>query len=179
MATCIALLRGVNVGGKRMIAMADLRDMLESLGMGNVRSLLQSGNLVFESGRSPAQLEALLEKESLKRLALATTYFVRTADQWKAVVAKNPFTAEAKSDPGFLHVHVLKESAGAVQLKALEAAIKGRERAKLGTQHAYLMYPDGAGRSKLTTAILDRHLGMGTARNWNTTLKLEAMACEP
>ena len=89
MATNIALLRGVNVGGNRKVAMSDLRAFLSRLGLGDPRSLLQSGNVVFRSDASPAKLEAMLEAEAGERLGLQTTFFVRTAEEWRSVVARN------------------------------------------------------------------------------------------
>jgi uncharacterized protein (DUF1697 family) len=168
MTTYIALLRGVNVGGNTMISMADLRERAARLGLQEPRTLLQSGNLVFRSGKSPAQLEKLLEKE------LGVAVFVRTAAEWKAVVAANPFPDEAKSDPGRLVVLCLKDARDAADLAP---AIAGPEVARGKGRAIYLYYPDGQGRSKLTNAVIERKLGTsGTARNWNTTLKLAALA---
>jgi len=99
--TYVALLRGINVGGHKPVAMADLRDLLTQLGLADARSLLQSGNLVFgANGRTAAQLERLLEAEAEKRLGLQTDFFIRTAKEWKGVVAHNPFRKEATRDPG-------------------------------------------------------------------------------
>jgi uncharacterized protein (DUF1697 family) len=176
MTTCIALIRGINLAGARRMSMADLKAMLVSLKLKEPRTLLQSGNLVFiDPTRTPEQLESLLEKETEKRLGMKSEYFVRTAEEWKEMVAKNPFTDEAKRDPGHLILHVLKGPVTVAQVKTLQGAIAGREVAKHGSRHVYLTYPDGAGSSKLTSVILDRHLGRGTARNWNTVLKLLAM----
>jgi len=164
MTTHIALLRGINVGGNKMISMADLRARAERLGLEEPRTLLQSGNLVFRSRKSPAQLEKLLEKE------LGVTVMVRTAEEWKAVVAANPFPDEARNDPGRLVVLCLKEARNAADL---QPAIVGREVARGKGRELYLYYPDGQGTSKLTNALIERKLGTsGTARNWNTTLKL-------
>jgi uncharacterized protein (DUF1697 family) len=105
----VALLRAINVGGHKQVAMADLRDLLTQLGFVDARSLLQSGNLVFRSrARTGAQLERLLEASAAKRLALQTDFFVRTADELKAIVTHNPFSEEGKRDPGHLVVVFLK-----------------------------------------------------------------------
>jgi uncharacterized protein (DUF1697 family) len=161
-----------------MVAMADLRQLLTNLRFANPRSLLQSGNLVFESdARNTAQLERLLEAEANKRIHLQTEFFVRTAKEWAAAVAANPFPAEAKRDPARLLIVALKDSPSANAVKALQAAITGRETIRAKGHHAYIVYPDGVGKSKLTTAVIDKHLGTrGTARNWNTTLKIAALA---
>ena len=99
-------LRAINVAGKRMVPMADLRAMIESLGF-KARTLLQSGNIVLGGRGSGAKLEALLESETEKRLGLKTEYLVRSSVEWDDLVANNPFPAEAKADPGHLVVLAL------------------------------------------------------------------------
>lgn len=176
MTSYLALLRAVNLGGKTMIGMADLRALLAELGLAEPRSLLQSGNLLFRGeGRTPAELESLLSTETEGRLGLKTDFFVRTADEWDAVVASNPFPAEAESDPGHLVVMALKVAPEAAAVAALQAAIVGRETVRAVGRQAYLVYPDGIGESKLTIQRIEKLLGTrGTGRNWNTTLKLQA-----
>ena len=176
MSICIALLRGVNIVGRKMVPMSELRAMAEAARLANARTLLQSGNLVFESAKSVSALEKLLEGKIEERLGLTTDVHVRTAYEWHAVVAANPFAKEAKNDPSHLLVHVMRAAPMREQLASLRRAIAGRERIEIDDRHAYIVYPDGVGGSKLTTALLDRHLGTrGTARNWNTVLKLAAM----
>lgn len=179
MTTYLALLRGINVGGHKMVAMADLRDLLTNLGFGGVRSLLQSGNLVFSSERrrSAAALERVLEEAAATRLRVQSDFLVRSAEEWKTVVASNPFREEAKSDPSHLLVVFLKEAPRARNVAALRAAIAGRERVRVKGREAYCVYPDGVGRSRLTHAIIEKQLGTrATGRNWNTVLKLGALA---
>ena len=162
----IALLRGINVGGHRLVAMVDLRAMLTDLGFDDVRSLLQSGNLVFRSPQTGARLEHLLETEAQKRLGLETEFLVRTAAEWGAVVATNPFPKEAERDPGHLVVMFCKQSPG----KALEVTGAKREVVRAKGSEIYIVYPDGMGHSRLKLDV------RGTARNWNTVLKLAALA---
>jgi uncharacterized protein (DUF1697 family) len=178
MTTYIALLRGINVGGKNIIAMAALKQMFEALEFANVRTLLQSGNILFDApARKTNDLESLLEAETKKRLKAEPHYFVRTAKEWSEILAHNPFPREAKTDPGRLHVLALKSSPSAAQAKALREAIRGRETFEMGTRHAYVYFPDGAGNSKLTPRLLETKLGTrATARNWNTAQKLLALA---
>ena len=170
----IALLRGINVGGHSQVAMADLRSLLAKLGFRDVQSVLQSGNLVFRSGgKAGERLERLLEAEAKKRLGLESVFFVRSAEEWEEVVAENPFPVEAKRDPARLVAVILKEAPSAKAVKALQAAIVGREVVRAVGKQAYITYPDGQGRSKLTNAVIEKHLGTrGTARNWNTVLRL-------
>ena len=106
-------------------------------------------------------------------------FFVRSAAEWQALVAKNPFPREARSDPGHLIAIALSGAPGAAELEALEAAITGRERVRLVGRTAYAVYPDGVGRSRLTMALIEKKLGVrGTGRNWNTVLKLAALLNE-
>ena len=178
MTTCIALLRGVNLAGHRQVAMADLRKLVTGLGFADVRSLLQSGNLLFRtSNRSGAKLEQMLEAEIEKRLGLQSDCFVRTAEEWRAIIARNPFRKEAERDPGHLTVTFLKAAPDAAQVRALQAAITGPEIVRADGRQAYIVYPIGVGRSRLTSALIDKKLGTrGTGRNWNTVLKLAALA---
>ena len=178
MTTHVALLRAINVAGHNKVRMAELRDLLADLGFANVQSLLQSGNLVFDSrAGTPARLESTLEQAARDRLQLETAFFVRTAKEWAEIVAGNPFPDEAKRDPGHLVVMSLKGAPDREHVTALEKAIVGREVVRAGGRHLYLVYPDGIGRSKLTNASIERKLGtQGTARNWNTVLKLAALA---
>lgn len=174
----VALLRGVNVGGHKMVAMSDLRAMLEELGFADCRSLLQSGNLVFEASgrRATSRLEAELGRETQDRLGVVTDYFVRSAKEWSEIMAANPFPGEARDDPGHLLLLALRDAPSAAQAKALAAAIPGREVVKVVDRHAYALYPDGMGRSKLTPGLIEKHLGTrATSRNWNTVTKLQAL----
>ncbi len=177
MTTYVALLRGINVGGRNMVAMAELRQMCERIGLEDVRTLLQSGNVVFRSAAGePGRLEARLEQETAKRLGVKPAYFVRTADDWASLVRLNPFREEAESDPGHLLAVLMRQPATKAAVSALRAAIPGRERVEARGREAYFYYPDGVGRSKVTPALIEKHLGgAGTARNWNTVLKLHAL----
>lgn len=179
MTTHVALLRGINVGGHKPVAMSELRDLFTELGFLDARSLLQSGNLVFKTSdaRTGASLERLLEAEAQKRLALQTDFFVRTAAEWKAIVAHNPFREEAERDPGHLIVMFLKAAPGVKDVAALRAAITGPEVVRADGKQAYIVYPSGIGRSRLTNAVIERTIGTrGTGRNWNTVVKLGALA---
>jgi len=176
--THIGLLRAVNVAGRNAVAMRDLRDLLGDLGLRDPQTLLQSGNVVFRSETaSTAELEHLLSDAAVRRLGIETDFFVRTAGEWRAVIANNPFPAEADRDPGRLLVICLKDAPGRAAVAALRASITGREVLRANGAHAYVVYPDGVGRSKLTMAVIERALGTrATGRNWNTARKLDALA---
>lgn len=178
MTTYIGLLRAINLGAYNKIKMADLRQLLVDLGLEDPKTLLLSGNVVFRSPSQPAaKLERLLQEATAKHLGVTTEYFVRTGKEWGAIVGANPFPAEAKQDPGRLVMMCLKDAPSTAAVKALQSAIKGREVVRAKGPQAYFVYPDGMGRSKLTITLIERMLGTrGTARNWNTVMKLGALA---
>lgn len=179
MPATICLLRAVNLGAHGKIAMPALKAFFEELGL-PARTLLQSGNVVFQSkGKADAKAEAKLEKESAAKLGLRTGFFLRSAADWQAVIDANPFPEMAKNDPGHLVLMVLKEAPAAKALEQLRAAIKGREMVSLKGRELYVTYVDGIGRSKLTNLVIESRLGTSsTGRNWNTVLKLAALAKE-
>lgn len=172
----IALLRAVNVGGVK-VSMADLKTLLVDLGFEDVRTLLNSGNVVFRSkGTNGMDLEEALEKEFAKRAGRPTEFFVRTAEEWKSIIDRNPMTDQARRDPGHLLLVVLKRAPSNQEVESLRAAIVGPEIVQADGKQAYIYYPAGVGQSKLTAKLIEKHLGSpGTGRNWNTVLKLAAM----
>lgn len=174
----IALLRAVNLAGYNKVGMADLRELLVGLGFTDARTLLQSGNIVFSGGsKSTTALEQTLERAAAKQLGLETDFFVRTATEWQEVIDANPFPRDAKEDPGHLLAVIVKHDLAAAKVTALQNAIVGREVVRAKGRCAYIVYPDGIGRSKLTSALIEKTLGTrGTGRNWNTVLKLAAVA---
>jgi uncharacterized protein (DUF1697 family) len=170
----VALLRAVNLAGLNTVAMADLKALVIGLGFGDAHTLLNSGNLVFSGGnKTTALLEQMLERAAAKQLGIDTDFLVRTATEWQAIVDANPFPREAKDDPSHLVAVILKDEVSAANVTALQKVIVGREVVRAEGRCAYIVYPDGIGRSKLTSATIEKKLGTrGTARNWNTVLKL-------
>jgi uncharacterized protein (DUF1697 family) len=170
-----AFLRAVNVAGNQL-SMTALKELVEDLGLESPRSLLQSGNLIFDAGKQKAvELEELLARETEKRLKTRTEYFIRDAKALTQIIEDNPFAREAKADPAHLVVFFLKRRPSAASVSELQAGIKGPEVVKSGERHVYITYPAGQGRSKLTNAVIEKALhSRGTARNWNTILKMHA-----
>jgi uncharacterized protein (DUF1697 family) len=177
MTSYVALFRGINVGGNKMIPMAELRELLEAEGFADVKTLLQSGNAVFKSkSANAAALESQLEKLVAKKFGHAVDIIVRNRAWCEKIIEGNPFPAEARNDPSHFLVVALKSAPTAAGLVALKSAISGGEYFEAGERCLYLVYPAGIGRSKLTNALIDRKLGTsGTARNWNTMLKIVAL----
>lgn len=174
--TYIALLRAVNLGGRR-VAMAPLRDCLCALGLTDVRTYLQSGNAVFASAATaPERIASRVEDALSDRFGIEVPTVVLTATELAHVVAANPypeFTATpTKLVTLFLSAPVPPDVANAFSLADLP------EDGVIGDRVVYLHYPDGQGRSKLTPQVLQRRLGgiWGTARNWRTVQALHDLA---
>jgi len=172
----IALLRGVNVGGRKVLK-DDLLGLAKDLGFDEAKTLLASGNLVlWGKAEADAHLETRLEDGLEKRLSLRTEFFVRTPAELKAIIDANPYPDEAKCHPNHLLVHFMKSPLPNGDEATLRAAITGPETFKAGTRELYIDYPDDVGHSMLDRDWKKtRRAPLGTARNWNTVLKLAAM----
>lgn len=159
--TYVALLRGVNVGGHKKLKMEDLRRTFESLGYTNVRTVLQSGNVIFDAKAKPRDLESVL----------GTPVVLRTQAEIRRVIADNPFPDEAENDPGRLLVVFL--SAPLPSDAVLRATALPSEKFVVKGKEIYIYFAHGAGRSKLAESLTEKKLGVvPTARNWNTVQKL-------
>jgi uncharacterized protein (DUF1697 family) len=174
MESYVALLRAINVGGNNKVGMADLREMLGDMGFENAKTLLQSGNAVFQCAkRSETALEAELESATKDRFVVDIDYVVRSSRDVDQVIAKNPFPDAAKTDPSHLVVMFFKSAPSRETLEGVRGAIKGREEIELIGREAFITYPDSIGTSKFTGNVIEKKFGVrGTARNWNTVLKL-------
>lgn len=167
----ICLLRGVNVGGVKVL-MTELKAVAADLGLANPRTLLASGNLVVDSAADPADLEARLEAGIAARFGRPIEVMVRTPDQWAALIAANPFPEQAATDCSRLLVMVMKAGVADGALETLQGYAVGDERAAVVDGSLYLWCADGIGRSKMAEKAVPRLTGVGTGRNWNTVLKL-------
>ena len=177
MARQIVLLRGINVGGNRRVAMADLRALLTSLGYGEVRTHLQSGNVIVESTDKPQRLKAVIERGLADELGLEIEVFVRTRDELAAVIARDPLGAVADNPSRYIVTFLSgKPDAAAVRDAAAHA---GRERFVAHGRELYAWHPDGVRDSALAKLLSEKRLGVtATARNWNTVRKLLELADE-
>lgn len=175
MKTYIALFRGINVGGNNMLPMKELKRVLEKDGCQDVRTYIQSGNVILTSSiTDPAKLARRLSAAILKSHGFEPRVMVLSADELQRAASGNPFAA-AVDNPAALHLFFLEASPRSPDLKALEALKTKTEAFALQGAVFYLHTPDGLGRSKLATRI-ERSLGVqGTARNWRTVTTLLSM----
>ena len=172
MSTWVLLLRGVNVGGAGKLPMGELVGMLESLGLENVRTYIQSGNVVFESKR---QISAELAEEIAAvihdRKGFRPTVLILNPRQLHDAAASNPFEG-AEEHPKSVHLFFLSSAPSDPDIDALTELSSSTERFHLTDEVFYLYAPDGVGRSKLAKRA-ERILGVPvTARNWRTVTKL-------
>lgn len=177
MASAVALLRAVNVAGSGMLAMADLRACANRAGAEAVRTVLQTGNLIFAASgpHGAGSWETRLAEALAAQAGLCTEVIVRTRADWSRLIADNPFADVAADTPARLAVFALKHAAAEDDAGTLAASITGPERIALRGNTLYAHYPDGMGRSKLTGKRIERALGTpATARNWNTVRKIMA-----
>jgi uncharacterized protein (DUF1697 family) len=172
----IALLRAVNVGGRK-VPMADLRALCASLGWEKAETYIQSGNIVFEAAGEARKLEEALEAAIRKRFDLDVPSIVRSAAEWRKIVAGNPFAAVAEATPNWVLLGLAKHKIGAGAAAAIVARAIAGERVEAVGEALWFHYPEGVGTSKLTPALIDRAAGSPvTGRNWRTVLALEEMA---
>jgi uncharacterized protein (DUF1697 family) len=169
----VALLRGINLGARNRVAMKDLRTLVEELGGENVRTYLQSGNVVFE-GR--ALSEDALAKAIRESLGVDVTVLVRTKAELDKLVRGNPF---AKADPATLHVTFLDAAPAKDRARKLGEREFEPDEFQVAGREVYLRCPNGYGRSKLSNAFLEKQLDVrATTRNWKTVTALAELAGE-
>lgn len=172
---CVALLRGINVGGNNRVPMAELRELAVELGWSDVETYIQSGNLLFRGPGELPTLEAELEAAIERRFGFAVPTVVRSRRAWAAYVAGNPLVEASRVEPKLVHLALAKRPPAAGAVEALRARAADGERIEGVADALWIHYPQGAGRSKLTPTLFDRLAGSPvTARNWNTVLELAA-----
>lgn len=176
MSTFIALFRGINVGNAKRVPMRVLRTVLGDLGFGNVRTLMNSGNAVFDATGSSAHLHAkAIAAAIVHTLSIDVPVIVKSAGQLDGIVAENPFVGVAM-DPSRLFVAFTQEAHGLAVLKKIESLASPAERFVVGGHAAYLHCTTGILHGNAGVALLGKHGKTATTRNWATTLKRHALA---
>ena len=175
MGRMVALLRAVNVGGRKL-PMAELRALCAELGWSDIATYIQSGNLVFTAPGKADEIEAMLEKAIEKEFGLDVPVIIRSKADWAKYPGLNPFPKAAKDAPAKLHLLLSKKPPAKGAAEAIQARAKAGEQVKQDGDGLWIHYPEGAGASKLTPSLIDRAIGSSaTARNYNTVLKLREM----
>ncbi|MDR7068786.1 uncharacterized protein (DUF1697 family) [Pseudoxanthomonas japonensis] len=175
MTTYIALLRGINVGKAKRIAMADLRALLEELGYTDVATLLNSGNVVFRSSKkTSAKIAAEISSAIAAQLTIDVPVIVKSTKELAAIIADNPF-ADTATDPSRLLVAFTPDAGTLSALDAIAPKVVAPEQFLVGTHAAYLHCASGILESKAGEALVGKAGRAATTRNWTTVLKLQAL----
>lgn len=177
MTTYIALLRGINVGGNKIIKMLDLKAMFQTLGFENVRTYIQSGNVVFESDEgSESLLTGVIERKIHEVFGFEVSVMIRTLAEMEEVITNNPFQLTEPEAFKKWYVSFLPAEPSAEALDKLRTYENGPDKVCFVGREMYILYEVSVSQSPLFKVPFDRILGMTiTARNWNTVNKLAAM----
>ncbi|HEY4431798.1 MAG TPA: DUF1697 domain-containing protein [Paenibacillus sp.] len=177
MTTYIALLRGINVGGNKIIKMQDLKTMFQSLGFHNVRTYIQSGNVVFESDEeSENLLSEIIERQIHEVFGFEVAVMIRTLAEMVEVIANNPFQLSEPEAFKRWYVSFLPAEPSVEALDKLRIYEDGPDKIRFVGREMYVLYDVSVSQSPLFKVPFDKILGMSvTARNWNTVNKLVTM----
>jgi len=176
MKTFISLLRGINVGGQKIIRMEELRSLYEDLKLSNIQTYVQSGNVIFDSNDSNAsKITELIETQIINILGYSVSVFIRNSNDFHRIINSNPFT-ERKEDPAKLHVTFLYRTPSQ---SSLDVPDTGLDECILQGEEILLFCPNGYGRTKLTNSFFEKKLNIPcTTRNWKTVNALYRIANE-
>ena len=177
MTAFVSLFRGINVGGHQQVRMDELKALHASLGLRDVVTYIQSGNVVCTSDdTNMTQLRQQIEEGFAQKFGFRVNVILRTAADLDAIIANNPFQSQSIQEPKRLLVLFLATSPESSGLEDLQKTYSGPEELRLIGQDLYIYYPNGIGRSKLSLTLLEKKLkAVGTGRNWNTVLQLQKM----
>jgi uncharacterized protein (DUF1697 family) len=173
----ISMLRGINVGGHKRIRMDQLRASFEALGFEQVKTYIQSGNVVFKAGKlSPAALSRRIEERILSDFGFSAAVISRTANEIATTIKNNPFLNQSGIDPEKLHVAFLSEPPAPSALNKLAKLTLKPDQSRCLGREVYLYFPNGVSGSSLWKHPLDGVLSVvTTTRNWKTVNSLDQM----
>jgi uncharacterized protein (DUF1697 family) len=177
MTTFLSLLRGINVGGNRKVKMDDLKTVYEALGLWDVVSYIQSGNVVFKSTDADTEhLQRRIEDGIENKFGFHVDVVIRTLDDLNTIVENNPFQNQPDKESKWVAVMLLAARPDISAQEALLSTYVGPEEIFFSGKEMYIYYVDGMGRSKLSHSFIEKKLKTtGTVRNWNTILKLQEL----
>ncbi len=177
MTTYIAMLRGINVSGKNIIKMTDCRKSMQDLGLDDVTTYIQSGNIIFKTPAIPiTKLTKLIQQKIKDDFGISASVTVKTLANLKKTIDNNPFLKLNNHAPSTLHVTFLSESPTKINIEKL-SKIQSQDEAWVRDDEIYLYCPNGYGRTKLTNNYFERTLLVSaTTRNWKTISRLYELA---
>ncbi len=177
MAIYISMLRGINVGGNKIIKMNQLRKSVEALGFEQVKTYIQSGNVAFKTGKiATSALSKKIEKKILNDFGFSVSVISRSSDEMAKTVANNPFLKQRDVDPEKLHVMFLSEAPAPAALKKLSSVTVPPDQCRSVGREIYFYLPNGVSQSVLFKSPVDRILAViATTRNWKTVNSLHQM----
>jgi uncharacterized protein (DUF1697 family) len=179
--TYISLLRGINVSGQKKIRMQDLRECYHGMGFRNVRTYIQSGNVVFESeGTNIEDVKSRIEEGLKRRFGFDVNVVMRSRQDWQRLIASPLFSDIKAKEPSKLYVVFFSKPIGGIpELDAFEQVRADSETFRFGRTEIYLHLPQGAARTKLSGNFIEKHLNIPvTARNWKTVTALYGLLTE-
>jgi uncharacterized protein (DUF1697 family) len=179
MPTYISMLRGINILGRKRVEMARLREMFEGMGFEQVRTYINSGNVVFKTGKNATStLSKRIEERMASEFGLTVLVITRTAAELGKAIDGNPFVKESRSDPSKVFIGFMAQVPQEDAVEKLLARAAKAEQVHCCSKEIYVYYVDGMGRARLLThGVVERVLAVPTTmRNWNTVSKLYEMA---
>jgi uncharacterized protein (DUF1697 family) len=176
----IALLRGINIGAHKRMKMEKLRASCEGLGFAEVKTYIQSGNVIFKAPKlSPTALSKKLGECIVKDFGFSAEVISRSREEMKEIIDNNPFVKERGMDSSKLHVAFLSDAPSISGLRKLQELTLAPDRVSVGNKEIYFYFPNGVSGSSLWKHPLDKVLSVaGTMRNWKTVTTLYQMATE-
>lgn len=177
MATYISFLRGINVSGKNMIGMADLKKLFGNLGFTDIQTYVQSGNVIFRAENTdPGKAEKMITEAIRCEFSFEVPVIVLTPAKLERIINGNPFRDDPGKDPSFMHVTFLASAPAAFDPTQILAKKAEGEEIAFSDEAVYLFCPNGYGNTKLSSQFLENKLGVtATTRNWRTTMQLREM----
>ena len=171
MTNYISILRGINVSGQKSIIMADLKTLYENMGFSNVKTYVQSGNVVFQTKAEKIEiLEQKIHGQIKSKYGFEAPVIVMTVDKLKTIINSNPFKDDSMKDPQFLHVTFLQKKPESYNQESVLSKKSGREEIVFTDEAIYMYCPNGYGNSKLSNNLFENKLKVtATTRNWKTS----------
>lgn len=178
MTTYISMLRGINVSGQKMIKMEALRNMFEEMKFNSVQSYIQSGNIIFVTGKqSTTTLEKKINTNIMKYFGFDVPVTVKEMSEFKTIVNANPFLKLKNKDSNFFHITFLSSVPDSALIRSLKTGNYNNDEFEVTGSNIFLYCPGGYGNTKLTNTFFESKLKVhATTRNWKTALELLRMA---